>query len=204
MAVDALPRPPRGLTATDFFRSYLPDLAAALAAGMPPLPVTLELGVRIGQQDLRVRVGPAGLTCEHGAPSTPTLTCECDADEVVRTARDLVPTLLRLAERALPRWRAGAAARPPSPAHLDLSRLAARPGRLALEVVDDAGDTFRVTCRVGTGDGPRALVRLTDPELRRLFAGGARLSSLLGSRVQVEGDLAWLLQLVGLLEHTPS
>jgi hypothetical protein len=200
VAVDALPRPPRGVTAIDFFRSYLPDLAAALAAGMPSLPTTFELGVRVGAQDLRVCIGPAGLTCEDGAPASPTLTCECEPDEVVRTARDLAPSILRLVDKALPRWRAGA--KPTTPARLDLSRLAARPGRLELEVVDDAGDVFRAACRVGTGAGPRALIRLTDPELRRLFAGGTRLSSLLGSRIQVEGDLAWLLQLVGLLEHT--
>jgi hypothetical protein len=149
-------------------------------------------------------VGPAGLTCEDGAPSSRTLTFECEPDEVVRTARDLVPPVLRLVEKALPRWRASAAARPPHPAHLDLSRLTSRPGRLELEVVDDAGDSYRIACRVADGAGPRALIRITDPELRRLFAGGARLSSLVGSRLQVEGDLGWLLQLLGLLESTGS
>jgi len=160
--------------------------------------------VVVGAESLRVRIGPAGLTVAEGDEAGAAVTCELAADEVVRVARDLVPSLLRLVEKALPRWRASAAARPPSAAHLDLSRLARRPGRLDLEVLDDAGDTFAASLRVGDGSGPRALLRLTDPELRRLFAGGTRLSSLLGSRVQVTGDLGWLVQLVSLVEGAGS
>ncbi len=206
MGVEAqsLPRPPRGASPGDFYRDYLPALWSAFRAGLPPFPVTVSVGVEVGDEVFTVEAGPAGIAVSDGRAGDPLFTCTCRVEDFRGGARDVLPIMLRRVEKVLPRLRAaiGAAeARLPS---LDLEQLRHRPGQIDAELTDDAGDVLRATYRVGSGRGPRVVVRLDDAELDSLVQGTGRLSRLIGSRIRAEGDVAYLVQLVAFVEGTTA
>jgi hypothetical protein len=166
--------------------------------------VKVTVSVEVGGDAFTVELGPSGLSVARGGAADPLFTAVCTLEDFQGTCRDLLPGVLRRVEKALPRLRASMTAAELRLRGLDLDDLRRRPGQIAIELTDDAGDVVRATYKVGSGRGPRVLVRLDDAELDGLIQGGGRLSRLIGSRIRAEGDVAYLVQLAAYFEGTAA
>ncbi len=200
----SLPRPPRGATPGEMYGGYLPALWSAFRAGLPPFPVTVTVAVEVGAEAFTGEAGPGGLAVSEGRVGDPLFTCTCTLEDFRGGARDVLPIMLRRVEKVLPRLRAAAGAAETRLASLDLDQLRHRPGQIDAELTDDAGEVLRATYKVGSGRGPRVLVRLDDAELDSLVQGTGRISRLIGSRIRAEGDVAYLVQLLAFIEGTTA
>ncbi|MEO1174430.1 MAG: hypothetical protein AAFX94_20605, partial [Myxococcota bacterium] len=79
-------------------------------------------------------------------------------------------------------------------------RLYSVPGRIRIDYEDDAGDRAKVDIVVADGSGPSVQVSATDADLWAFLGGGAALSQLVRTRVRIDGDVAYLLSVVSIIE----
>lgn len=199
----SLPRPKRGLDPRDFYERYVPELWRALMheVACPPWRFVLEIELADAGGPWFFDVQGATLTVTRSSADAPHVRLESDAASYAIAMLEVLPRVLKhfdagwrehghLVERALITH-----AR-----ELTGATLAAQPGTLTLAYVDDAGDEARATVTLGSGRGPAATLRASDAELWRLLAGGARLAQLLTTRIQIGGDVGYVLRLAHALE----
>lgn len=196
-----LPRPLAGIGLETFQLEYVPRLLAALLAEGPPLPFAGELEVDVGGQSFTFAFGPERIAARAGAATAPLVRCLVSPADFRRGVDEILPVMLRRADKLLSRLRAGLRAINRRLAGFDPQRLRARPGRIELEICDDAGDPVRFVYVVDSGAGPRVLVRLGEDELWKLGESGLKLSRLVATRLHVEGDAAYLVRLATVLEQ---
>jgi hypothetical protein len=199
-----LPQPPRGVSPEGFWCEYVPRLWARVREGVPPLPLTVELEIVVGPESFALQLSPQGLNVKPGHARAAVARSVSSTEDFYAAVRDIVPTLLRQLEAVLPRLRAALPRFEQRMSRFDFGQLRSRPGRIDLELVDDAGDLHRAAYLVGTGTGPRVTVQITDNELRDLIRDGGRLSRLIGARIHAQGDVAYLVQLLAALEGSTT
>jgi hypothetical protein len=204
VGVAALPRPVRGISPSAFYRDYLPALWAAVRDGLPPPPPTVAVRLEVEGEAATLCVGPAGLTVDAPDAPGPLVRCTASRDDFDRAVRELAPALLRALEAALPRLRSVMAAHEARLLPAMRAALQGRPGRLELELHDDAGDVFRARWQLGPEGGPVVQLRLTDELLYRVLREGGTLAALLGAGLEARGEVSWLVQLAAELEHATA
>lgn len=199
-----LPAPKRGTPPDEFYLEYVPRLWAALVGGrelaIPEHVVAVELVGGAKTLTFGLRFAGAELRVTAGQPESRLVTFVSDLASWKIAAFDLLPRMLRKLEARL-----GDSARAADLIGAHAHRVAPEslrgaPGTIELDYVDDAGDEASVRVLVANGAGPRVRLHVTDTELWRLVDSGMRLSQLLRTRLQLDGDVAYLLELGRLLD----
>lgn len=191
----SLPVPQRGITPRDFYHRYVPELWKALVGptkGLGPFTVTVSVD---GDADYAIAVSDAGLVTSDGAAADALLTFTTDVASWRIALLELLPRMLAHVEPKVPRLRLAELL-----GRIDTGALRQKPGSITHVYEDDAGDEATVTLRIGSGGNAKAGIRVSDTELWRLLESGGRLSQLLRSRVKVEGDIGYLLELTRIVE----
>lgn len=199
----SLPRPKRGQAPADFYERYVPELWRALMqdAACPPWHFVLEIDLGDAGGPWFFDVRGAALTVTRSSADAPHLRLQSNVASFEIAMLEVLPRVLKhfdagwrehghLVERALVTHARD----------LTGATFAALPGTLRLAYVDDAGDEAHATLTLGAGRGPTATLRASDTELWRLLAGGAGLAQLLTTRIQIGGDVGYVLRLTHTLE----
>jgi len=197
----ALPRPPRRITPGDFYATYLPSVWDAYAEGLPELLWRIGAEIHIeGTGPFWVGMDQGKLLGGEGPTESPVARIRCDRASWELMSLDLWPRIVRWLNSRLDesRKKAEVFLRTRAPA-VDLQKLSDQPGNILFHLVDDAGDEARFHVTLGSGQGPETTVKVTERDLWTLLEG-SRLSSFLKSRVEVEGNLAYLLALTRVIE----
>jgi hypothetical protein len=148
-----------------------------------------------GDAAYTITVTPSGLVTTDGAPEGALLTFSTDLASWRIALLELLPRLLKHLTPYVPRLRIAEHLQ-----RLDLETLRKKPGSMTHVYEDDAGDEATVVVTIGTGGKAAASIKVTDSELWKLLQGGVRLSQLLNSRIQVRGDLGWVVDLARVIE----
>jgi hypothetical protein len=196
-----LPLPPRSATPAAYYLEYLPRLWAAFVAALPPVPLTGKVTAKVGGEAFTLWLDGGQLHSEPGLGVPSVLTFDVPPEDFAPQLRELVPRLVRYTERHI--GRAHDSARrfaTERAAHIDTMALMRDPGRVELLFTDDAGDTTRVGVTVGNGHGPVAHVHIGERDLLQALESGGRVAKLLGTRLRVDGDLGYVLRLVGMIQ----
>ena len=189
-----LPRPPRRATPDSFYRDYVPELWKSLPAAPAAPESRATICIELPERSERFTLNFEGTEVTVGTEpcDAPLLTVSSDYESWKLACLDLLPRILKKLE-SWPETR-----RAPNPDRA--LRWASRPGGLEIELTDDAGDQARFSVRIGEGSARRAMIRATETDLWRLLEPGARLSSLLRSKLELDGDAGYPIQLAQLLE----
>lgn len=194
-----LPRPARKLSPEEFYRSYVPELVRATAG-----PTTLP------GEDFAIRSEIDGAAWTFSLRNGELAVSDGPSEAIVTFSADLESFRIAMFD-LLPRVLKTVALRASTQEHLSgvlrawLGRfspksLRGRDGTVTVNYVDDAGDEAKVAIRVGSGTGPVASVVASDADLWAFLEGGGGISTLLKTRVEVHGDVAYLLSLAQTLE----
>ncbi len=198
-----LPLPTRKLDPRAFYLEYVPSLWDALIEGVERAPWRLSIGARLdaGAETLNFAMHAHGteLRVEEGRAEQPHLSFLSDVDSFRIAMFDILPRILKTVERTL------GEKSPADPieqygASLGPDRLYDLPGTIDVHYTDDAGDEAQVTIQIASGEGPRATVCASDADLWTLIESGGRLTQLLRSRAELQGDVGYLLSVAGLVE----
>lgn len=194
-----LPRPSRKLDAHRFYHEYVPQLWSALVGGLSDTPWRVQVGAQLGEDAFSMVAEGTELVVSDGLPDRPHITFVSDSDSFRIAMFDLLPQILRHTEKQLGSGDSaphvknyGDAIRP--------DRLYSVPGRIRIDYEDDAGDRAKVDIVVADGSGPSVQVSATDADLWAFLGGGAALSQLVRTRVRIDGDVAYLLSVVSIIE----
>ncbi|MBC7794861.1 MAG: hypothetical protein H7Z43_14240 [Clostridia bacterium] len=190
----ALPRPARNASPKDFYLTYLPELWRAVAGDDADVP-DAAVNVRVGKESYATAITDGKFDTNAGEAPEAIATFVSDLDSWRIALLGLLPRLLKHVEPKLATVDIEARMRAFEPAPLRH-----KPGTIVVHYEDDAGDASKVTVTIGAGSGRKAEIHATDSELWKLIEGSGRLSQLITSRVRVSGDVAYVLELVRLIE----
>ena len=201
-----LARPARRITPAGFYTEFLPALWNDAVDGLAlPWPDwRFEIGITVtadaAPEHFTLAFARGTLSGRAGAPAaSPLFAFSCDLEAWrVSVRQPLVQTLdyteqhFERAEKGLGgflRRRGG---------QLSESQLRQLPGAVHIDYTDDAGDRFHYELTVAGGGGPVVRIEANDADLAAVLEAGAHVARLLRSRLQVQGDVGYLLKLASL------
>lgn len=194
-----LPRPSRKLDAAGFYTEYVPQLWHALVGDLTDAHWLIRVGSKLESCAFGMIADGSTLKVIEDLPEHPHVTFVSDTDSFRIAMFDLLPQVLRHTEKQLGE-RSSADHVERYGATVNLDRLFALPGKIRVLYEDDAGDEANVVIVLGDGNGPEARVSATDSDLWALLEGGGGLAQLLRARVRIDGDIAYLLSVVAVIE----
>ena len=197
-----LPRPPRKITPEAFYCTYLPSVWKTFVANQTlvwPEDASWHVAnqVSVDGQHWTLHFDAGDVTAVAGSAAAPALSATCDLEAWRAALRAIfMPALEHVEAHAYDAWtqlRRFIALHPTLPAPAVVQ---ANPGRISIELTDDAGDAYRYDFIVG-GGGPRhATLLLKEDDIPALLQGAGNLPRLLQTRLTIQGDAAYVVRLL--------
>lgn len=194
-----LPRPSRRLTPQEFYTRFAPELWDALVADTRALTWTMRVAVELdeGQHRFGLLFSAGALTVSDSLPDDPHLTFRSSLDSYRIAMFDLLPRVLKHLEDNGTETPTELAS-PLLQSKIDALR--EHPGTIEVEFLDDAGDRATVDIQIASDHGPKTQIHATDDDLWSFLEEAARPSRFLQSRVELSGDIAYVIRLLTAVE----
>ncbi|MEZ4272682.1 MAG: hypothetical protein R3C68_15000 [Myxococcota bacterium] len=203
MAPLPLPLPSRRCTPAAFYGDYLPQLWRSLmeASDTPQVDLTIAFHIQDPTpQHFTARVHDGVLTTNTIDTAQADLSIQCQLQAWTAISCDFLSRLLRHANRHLGATRSAITRLASRVDALPLERLQMHAGMIEIHFEDDAGDLATFHLSIRGGHGPSVRLYATESDLWTLLESSGGLSSLLRSRIRLEGDVGYIFRLAAFLE----
>ncbi|MEL6340248.1 MAG: hypothetical protein AAFZ38_11740 [Myxococcota bacterium] len=196
----SLPRPSRRLTPQEFYTRFAPELWTALIGNTHTVGWVMRVAVELekGQHRFGLLFSAGELTVQDSLPDDPHLTFRSSLDSYRTAMFDLLPRVLRHLEESGTETGSELVSPLLQP---KIDALRDHPGSIEVDFLDDAGDRASVDVLIASGDGPKTGIHATDDDLWSFLEEGARPSRFLQSRVELSGDIAYVIRLLHAVER---
>lgn len=205
--MNALPAVPRRITPASFYQSYVTTLfeVVTTAVAWPAWRWSFTVMLTDTTETFTLRFDNGELSVNIGSSrgDLPLFVARLDSTSWSVLVHEVLPEVVRYLDRRRTELERDlqAFARRQAEKLFDPNRLRALDGTVRIVYTDDAGDMARVDVAVaGCTAPPRAEVLVDDSDLWAWLESKGQLTALLRSRLRVEGDATYVLQLARAVE----